>query len=230
MSRKSWNRGLTKETDERVAKNARSLEGHIVSEETREKISVAIKGRLFSEEHKEKIGAAKKGQPLSEGHKRKIGLSNQGKVRGKEHKDRYRTAARKRQKRLWQDPVYRKSQIGAIFSGHKLLPNKPEKILDKVLQELFPNQWKFVGDGGLWVISNEKCLNPDFVSANGQKKIIEVFGDYWHGVSRTGISNELHEQQRIDCFAHAGYQTLIVWQHEFEDIELLNKKLIEFCS
>jgi len=130
---------------------------------------------------------------------------------------------------FWQDPKRKKKRLAAIFKGLNLLPNKPEKFLDKLFQQLFPNQIKYTGDGkDEDSIVAGKC--PDFIFIDGQKKIIEFFGDYWHGEGRTGIPNEQHEQQRIDCFAKYGYQTLVIWEHELEDIDAITNRFTEFCS
>lgn len=51
MSKKvPWNKGLTKETDNRVKKYSKSLEGRIVTDEQREKISLANTGKKRSED------------------------------------------------------------------------------------------------------------------------------------------------------------------------------------
>lgn len=50
-----WNKGLTKETDERVRKYADSKRGRSRSRETKEKLRKANLGKRLSEEHKEKI-------------------------------------------------------------------------------------------------------------------------------------------------------------------------------
>ena len=92
---------------------------------------------------------------------------------------------------LWEDPEYRKKMVAvhvgkkqsretiekrlrAIAKTLKIKPNKPEKFLTKILQELFPNQWKYVGD--FQFIIGGKC--PDCVNVNDQKKIFEMNGDY----------------------------------------------------
>ena len=41
-----------------------------------------------------------------------------------------------------------------------------------------------------------------------KKKIIEHFGDYWHSEKKTSRTKKEEEQQRIDCFAKEGFQTL----------------------
>jgi len=159
----AWNRGLTKETDERVAKYGRS------GGETRRR----------------------------NGTNKSIGEKNSKNI-----------------KRFWQTPEYVAKQMEA--RGVK--PNKPEKFLTKLFQKLFPNQWKYVGDGQF--ILAGKC--PDFVNINGQKKIIELYGDYWH--------KDDNPQDRIDLFAKYGYQTLVIWEHELKDIKQLLGKLMGFCK
>ena len=41
--------------------------------------------------------------------------------------------------------------------------------------------FKYVGDGSLW-IGKGRALNPDFIQADGQKIVVEVFGEYWHSL------------------------------------------------
>jgi hypothetical protein len=81
-------------------------------------------------------------------------------------------------------------------------PNKPESFLCKILDEMYPGQWRYTGD--LSLIIDGKC--PDFVNCNGQKKIIEFWGDYWH--------KGQNPQDRIDTFKPFGFDTLVIWEHE----------------
>lgn len=142
---------------------------------------------------------------------------------------------------LWQDPVFRdkmakihsssewknkmkniilglRDQITkAIMLGNgKKSINKSESKLDVLLASLFSQNYKFVGHGE--VVIAGKC--PDFINVNGQKKIIELFGDYWH-------RND-NPQDRIDIFTPYGYKTLVVWEHELKDIPELTKRLKVF--
>jgi len=99
--------------------------------------------------------------------------------------------------------------------------NKPERKLYKLLYKLFPNEYKYVGDGKIWI--NGK--NPDFINVNGQKKIIEMFGDYWHSKKVTGLKKKIHRIRRQNHFAKYGYKTLIIWERELKNIKQLEIKL-----
>jgi len=76
----AWNKGLTKETDERIRKGAKKREGRKANKETCRKISKALKGRASpnkgkkaSKEVRRRMSEAHKGEYNSE-HYRKIGL------------------------------------------------------------------------------------------------------------------------------------------------------------
>lgn len=127
-------------------------------------------------------------------------------------------------KKLWEDPEYREKTIKATFKSMGLRPNKPEINVLNILQRMFPNEYKYVGDGSFLV----GFKNPDFINVNGQKKIIELFGDYWHGEERTGTPIKQHVQERKDVFAKYGYQTLVIWEHELENVKTLSNRILEF--
>ena len=119
-----------------------------------------------------------------------------------------------KKKQNWQDPNFVKKQMKA----RNIKQNKMEVKLENIATDLFPNEYKFVGHGEFIIAG--KC--PDFVNINGQKKIIELYGDYWHDGD--------NPQDRIDLFAKYGYNTLVVWEHELKDIENLKIRLTEFHS
>ncbi|RLF26316.1 MAG: hypothetical protein DRN05_07220 [Thermoplasmata archaeon] len=102
------------------------------------------------------------------------------------------------------------------FKGRQVHPNKLERFLSELLQELFPNEYKFVGDGT--VIIGGKL--PDFINVNGQKKIIEFFGNYYH--------KREDEEIRIAYFRRYGYKTLVIWEEELNDLPKLKNKLFRF--
>ena len=114
--------------------------------------------------------------------------------------------------KLWKDPEY----VSKIKKSRLLKPNKAERKLLGILNDLFPNEWKFVGDFSFMIDGK----NPDFLNVNGQKKLIELFGDYWHQGD--------NPQDRIDIFKPFGFDTLVVWESELGDFKLLRKRLVIF--
>jgi len=115
-------------------------------------------------------------------------------------------------KKLWQDPEYVRKQQEA----RHLFPNNPETGLFNFLQVLYIDHYRYCGDFS-FVINGK---NPDFVNINGQKKCIELYGDYWH--------KGQDPQDRINIFKEYGWDCLVVWEHELKDIEKLKFKIIEF--
>jgi G:T-mismatch repair DNA endonuclease (very short patch repair protein) len=93
-------------------------------------------------------------------------------------------------------------------------PTKLELIIKRLIQKNnLP--FRYVGNYSLWV----GYMNPDFIHTR-DKKVIEVFGDYWH--------NSEDAKKRIESFAKYGYRCLIIWEHEPKDEEKVVKKLLEF--
>lgn len=92
-------------------------------------------------------------------------------------------------------------------------PNKAERELGKVLK---PFGFHFTGDGSHHIGS---CA-PDFW--NGNHKVIEYYGDYWH--------RGQDPQERIDLFAQYGYKCLIIWGSETRNMENVIQRVKEFCN
>lgn len=124
-----------------------------------------------------------------------------------------------RNKKLWQNKEYKEKQLKAMYKGLNLHPNKPEKLLDKLLQKFLPNEYKFVGDGKIFIAS----FCPDFVNKNNNK-IIELFGDYWHGLPE----KKLVDKRRSIAYKKYGYKTLIIWEHELKDLEKVKNRILSF--
>jgi len=106
-------------------------------------------------------------------------------------------------------------QIGSkIAKSLGIKPNNVEIKLYNTLQEHFPNDWKYVGDGSLWIGGK----NPDFVSKNEQK-VIEMFGDYWHKGE--------NPEDRIEHFKKYGYDCLVFWENEvIKHPEIIKTKVL----
>lgn len=142
-------------------------------------------------------------------------------------------------KRMWQNPTLRAKMIESrrrfwqsnspefinmrmkMIAGLNLRPNKPEMAVLTILNDMFPSEWEYVGDGQV-IIGG---LNPDIINVNGKKLIIEVFGDYWHTQK---MKPYRINEGRVDVYAQYGYKTLIIWERETKNIDTLKTKILEF--
>ena len=223
ISEANRGRHRTEEHKRKIGEASRLRKRFPHSEETKRKISESCKGRIISYETQQKINEAKRGYRHSEETKRKIGESNKGRHHSEEtrrkmsesHKgivfsEKSRRKKSESMKELWKNPIY------AQKVAAKIKPNKPELKLNNVLDKLYPNEWKFVGDGQL--IINGKC--PDFVNVNGQKKIIELWGDYWH--------EGQNPEDRKKVFEPFGYKTLVIWESELKKMNRLEFRIHKF--
>lgn len=214
-------------TEERKRKIGDGNRGKVVSAETRELISKANTGKKRTAIQKSMMGKHRVGTNHSEETKEKMSDSRKklcedphfrkqiSKMNLKTWSDpEYRKRMKKMWKEKWIDPDYAKRRFATLRT---IRPTKPELMMEELLNEFFPNEYKYVGDGDIWISGK----NPDFININGQKKIIEVFGDYWH-------RND-NPQDRVDIFTPYGYQTLVIWEEDlYKDISFVIRKLQRF--
>lgn len=145
------------------------------------------------------------------------------------------------QKQKYLDPEYREMMIKKTLFACDKKPNKSEIRLDDLFQKYYPNEWKFVGDGQIWIAG--KC--PDFINVNGQKKIVEFYGDYWHASPLKYKENDVifrfgknylvkdiweRDRSRLEIFKKYGFSCLVIWQHELKDKNLVIKKIKNFMD
>jgi len=95
-------------------------------------------------------------------------------------------------------------------------PNSQEQELQKVLDQLFPGEYEYIGDMSVCIAGKY----PDFI-CKARKKLIEFNGEYWH-------QDLDKEQKRTELFAQHGYQTLLVWGRELTNLETLKQKILHF--
>jgi len=223
-----------KQSEEHINKLSASRKGRKLSEEHKTKIRLSMLGknrRPCSEEKKKLISQNHShispwlnGMP--EEIKKRISLANTGRIRTSEtrklmsekrssffrkypeHKERLREIGLE----LWKNPEH----VNKIMVGRSIRPNKPETVILNILTDLYPNEWKYTGDFSFMI--NGK--NPDFTNINGQKKLIELFGDYWHKGE--------NPQDRINIFKKFGYDTLVIWESELKNIEKVKRKIQKF--
>lgn len=82
-------------------------------------------------------------------------------------------------------------------------PNKPEKELMEIVEQMRSGEYEY--NYGQWKIGNRF---PDLVNINGRKKLIELFGDYWHAGE--------DPQDKINFYKSLGWDCLVIWEHELK--------------
>ncbi len=181
------------------------------------------KGRKHLDETKIKISKSNKGKQRNETIKNKMKILTSGKnnpMYGKTHsvitKEKMRSKAISR----FKDKNFLSKWTKSIT---KKGPNKPEKLLLKILKELFGDIYLYTGDYTFWI----EGKNPDFTNIN-DKKVIDYFGNWWHSEINHGIPEELEDKNRIMHFNKNDYKSLIIREHELNDIDSLKIKLLEF--
>lgn len=186
-----------------------------LSEEHKAKIGLSHIGIYSDETTRKKISSALTGRKRSIEVVRKIAISNTGQIRNDVTKQNISNGTK-----IWWDGMtenFRNSVISKAMqnSNAKTLrfPTKHEKILLSILNQYFPNEWKYVGAGEF--ILGGKC--PDFMNCNGKKLLIELFDDQWH-FGQTG-------QDRISHFEKYGFRTLIVHGAELQSPEVIVAKI-----
>lgn len=214
--RSSWNKGIP-QSDESNKKRSDMLRGrkpYEMTDEIRIKMSNSKKGKIQIEESNIKRSNSLKGRipwnigkSLSEEHKRNVSESLKGKKCSEEKK-------KKISRSLKGHPVS-KETLKKIFNLTK--PNKAEQKLFELVEDIFPDEYRLNIKGDILILGGKI---PDIVNVNGRKRLIELYGDFYHKGD--------NPQKRIDYFKQFGWNTLIVWGHELKDIDLLKIKLQTF--
>jgi len=124
---------------------------------------------------------------------------------------------------------YLKSEKGREFIERQLKrigevkPTSLEKAVCELLQNYFPNEWQYVGDGKVFIAG----FVPDFMHKE-KRWVIEVNGDYWHSLPRVKVRDE--EKKKV--YERYGYKVLEIWEKELTQSPLvvLNKVVGYFYS
>jgi len=137
---------------------------------------------------------------------------------GRKHTEEWKHAMSEQSKANWQNP----EMASRMMRQYK--PTKPEISLGGILNEICPGQYRYVGDGNFSI----GTLIPDFVNVNGQKKVVELFGDYWHSPKMTATDPRQTEEGRKKIMAEFGYSCLVIWEHELKNPAEVAVKVKEF--
>jgi len=102
---------------------------------------------------------------------------------------------------------------------HKFLTYRPPNKEEQFLIDFFAKYnlpYKFVGDGK--VIIENRC--PDFINSNGDKKVIEFFGEHWH--------RKEDEEEKRKIYERYGFKMLGIWGEDTKDTNHLLEKVMAF--
>ena len=184
----------------------------------------SIKSTPKSEEHKRKLSEALKGRlaehPMSAEDKLRRSIKLKGKVPW--NKGLHLTEEDKLHKSLAQKGKPHSSEhTKAAMLAQNIKPNKAESMLSELLEAICPGEYEYTGDGKLTISG----VSPDFTNCNGQKKVIELFGEYWHSFEKTGRERVQEEQVRREKFSFLGFDCLIIWESELEEIDSVAEKI-----
>uniref|UniRef100_A0A6M3MDS5 Putative sigma-70 region domain containing protein n=1 Tax=viral metagenome TaxID=1070528 RepID=A0A6M3MDS5_9ZZZZ len=136
-------------------------------------------------------------------------------------------ALSKAHKGIPQDPEFKIRRLKKAYEKMNLSPNKLETRIINIIEK-YSLPFKFVGDGSMILHG----FSPDFVSVDGSMKIIEVFGDYWHGPDNPKLAYVRTEEGRKKVFSHLGYDLLVLWESEINNStdEILKDKICTFID
>ena len=127
---------------------------------------------------------------------------------------------------MWKDQEYKEKRLKNLFKLKSHRQNLQEKLIDSIIQLRVPREYIYSGTGEIFIGGKV----PDWFNVNGKKKLIEYFGNYWHGEKRTGRTKEQEEKQRVDHFAKYGFTTLVIWESELSNPEKISNKIKEFTN
>jgi G:T-mismatch repair DNA endonuclease (very short patch repair protein) len=245
----SWNKGR-KLSEEHKIKLSRAHKNKKMPEEVRKNIAKSLRGKEFTEERKKKISQSLKGRKLSAEWLKKNSKTwfkknnaprNKGKNQSEETKKRisdalkggkwvnenYRSKMREITKKKWGTEEFREKFIEGMKKATKITPNKLEiKMIEIMKNNDFP--FMFVGNGKFWIRNKDNSYNPDFLHKDKtQRKIIEIFGDYWHNKE----DHKIRDIERIKTYKEKGFNVLILWENQLkESAEDVTKQIKNFLT
>jgi len=134
--------------------------------------------------------------------------------------ERYPSIVKRQNVFLCSKECYSKYFLERVVFFQSRTNTKPERMFNEQTPE-YINQ---TSDGKFFInFNNGKIKNPDFIvrPVNETKKVIEIFGRYWH--------EPKEEQELINHYREVGYNCLVIWEEEVYD-QTYSEKLEAFLS
>ena len=134
-------------------------------------------------------------------------------------------------KKKWSDPEFAAKRFSQMMSGLDNRPTKLERELIEILENNFPDQWIYIGDGSEpWMWFNK--INPDFIH-NSFNKVIEVYDPYekvileGFEVSDDGRCYD-YESTRSKKLNDANLDVIFITKNDLLDINSIREKILNF--
>jgi hypothetical protein len=96
------------------------------------------KHKIISLETRKKISLSRKNIKMSLETCKKIGLKNKGRIVSEKTKKKHSINWKKR----WKNTEFRNRTLKASMQGRLIKPNKPEILIQRILNKLFPKEYK----------------------------------------------------------------------------------------
>lgn len=196
------------------------------SEETRKNYSRANKKKWEDPEYRKNNISARSGVKRSESSKRKMraGLKKYIKENPEKFRETIRKATKANKNEKWlkamhSDEFKEKQRKNIMKQGmFKSTPTKPERRFEELINK-YALPYKYVGNGQFWMGYPPKC--PDFLNVNGEKKVVEIHGVYWHLIrpqkEHPNLTREVVEEMDKRHYAQYGFDCIILWEDELKD-------------
>lgn len=228
----SWNKGKTKETDERIRKYAEQEKGRIFSKKHREKISKSMKGKPpWNKGKKDIIKSHRKGLTLEQEYgkekARQIKIKMMNRKISKETKNKMKKPKSEEIKRKISQTRKR------LFKEGKLKFTEEHKFKLKKAREksIFPKKdtsieikiQNFLKQLGIDFFTHQYIKEIEHgyqcdILIPSMKMVIECDGDYWH---KYPVGNDI-DKIRTSELINKGFKILRLWENEINNMDLLN--------
>ena len=130
-------------------------------------------------------------------------------------------------KKFWDNISEEEAKERVMKSFRKRVrPTYPEKILGEWLECHYPKEWQYNGNGNSGLVIGRKV--PDFININGEKAVIEMFGEYWHNVDK--FPDRMTEDELVVYYSQWGFKCLVLWEKEVYSEEIMGNKIVNFVE
>ena len=219
-------KGKYRHTEEAKRKIAQQSRTHWRNVDYKKKVSTSIKialSKYVGNPSRSPETVFKKGHKVPEEWRKKF-----KKIHKNKHYSPKTEFTSERIKQLWKRKDYRQKVITNTLKALMTKPTTPERKLIEII-ERHNLPFKYCGDGSV-VIGR---TNPDFISTDRTKKLIEIFGRVFHDPAQT-FKEEIpwHQQYwgRMAYYSQLGYKCLIFWDDELTDETKVVDKINAFIN